>query len=593
MKLLHPTLLSLALVVALTACAASAPAPVIPPTPAPAAASPAPMASPSSVPPIATPVPAATAAATAAPALRDPLFDPRRISYAYEFTGPEIQAFLEARGSVLAGVRFQVGGHAQSFTDVLVGLSSLYSLSPKLLLALMELQAGLISGAADSSWAMGYQGDSGGRRGLSSQLHWAARELRYAVRDYALRAPTDPPPPLVFAGGARQDVSADISFSRYVLERVLAPTTGPGGLGSRLNGLVSVYTRLFGDPRGLPTDWPAPAAPFMIRPMSSLMPTTSFFDHDAPFLRQNGSLATYWGRQETDAAFAYDGHTGWDYAMGSPDKVFAAAKGSVIFAGNSDDGCATPAHAVIIDHGNGYRSLYWHLAEISVEAGQPVAAGDQIGVAGASGCANGAHLHFQVQYLGRDVDPYGWCGASPDPWAQSPAGQVSVWLWADMPTPCGPPPPGVVVVDDGGPGFRSSGDWKLSDVGYGGGSRYAASSFPGRAAQPWRAASLAPPSLAVWHPQLPAAGRYRVLAYIPYALNGFDESRQLRYLIRHSGGESVATVNSEDARNWWADLGTYDFTPANALVLGGTLAGDQRRGVWIDAVAFVPVGLSP
>jgi murein DD-endopeptidase MepM/ murein hydrolase activator NlpD len=590
MKPLHPTLLSLALAVALAACAA--PPPASTPTPAPAAAaSPAPLATAA---PTATPAPAATAAPTAAPAApepRDPLFDPRRISYAYQFTGPEIQAFLEEYGSALAPVRIQVGGRTQSFTDVLVGLSSLYSISPKLLLALMELHGGAISsgGAADLSWAMGYQGDNGGRRGLYSQLRWAARELRYAVRDYALRSPTDPPPPLVFAGGARQQVSADISFSRYVLARVLAPTTGPGGLGWYMDSLVGTYTRLFGDPRNPPTDWPAPAAPFLTRPMADLAPITSFFDHDAPFLRQNGSLETYWGRQETDLSFAYDGHTGWDYAMGPPDKVFAAGKGLVIFAGNSDDGCATPAHAVIIDHGNGYRSLYWHLYQINVEAGQPVAAGDQVGVAGASGCANGAHLHFQVQYLGRDVDPYGWCGAAPDLWAQSPAGQVSVWLWADMPSPCGPPAPGVVVVDDSGPGFSSSGDWKQSDVGYGGGSRYAASSFPGSAVQPWRAALLDPPLLAVWRPQLPVAGRYRVLAYIPYALNGMDESRDLRYLIRHSGGESAATVNSEDARNWWADLGTYELSAENALVLGGTLAGDQRRGVWIDAVAFVPV----
>ncbi len=589
MKSLHTTLVSLALAVALAACAAPSPAPTSTPAPV-VAASPTPSAVASPVVSTATSAPTAVLP-TATPAPHDPLFDPRRISYAYQFTGSEIQAFLEQHGSALAPIRFQVGGRSQSFTDALVSLSSLYSLSPKLLLALMELHGGLISsgGSGDFPFAMGYQGNGGGRRGLYSQLHWAARELRYAVRDYALRSPTGPLPPLVFADGTRQEVNADISFSRYVLARVLAPTTGPGGLGSRLNGLVDTYARLFGDPRNPPTDWPAPAAPFMTRPMADLVPITSFFDHDTPFLRQNGSLETYWGRQETDASFAYDGHTGWDYAMGPPDKVFAAAKGAVIFAGNSDDGCATPAHAVIIDHGNGYRSLYWHLSEISVEAGQSVVAGDQIGVAGASGCANGAHLHFQVQYLGRDVDPYGWCGASPDPWAQSPAGQVSVWLWADMPSPCGPPPPGVAVVDDGGPGFSSSGNWQKSDVGYGGGSRYAASSFPGSAAQPWRAASLEPPSLAVWHPHLLTAGRYRVLAYIPYALNGLDESRELRYLIRHSGGESAAIINSEGARNWWADLGTYEFTPANALVLGGTLAGDQGRGVWVDAVAFVPV----
>lgn len=149
--------------------------------------------------------------------------------------------------------------------------------------------------------------------------------------------------------------------------------------------------------------------------MEGSFPVSSFFDHDTPFLQKNGSLLTYWGRAETDLTFAYDGHTGWDYAMQPPDKILAAAAGVVVFAGNSDDGCGSPARAVIVDHGNGYRTLYWHLASIAVTIGQAVARGDALGVAGESGCAFGPHLHFQVQYLGRDVDPYGWCGAEPDP----------------------------------------------------------------------------------------------------------------------------------------------------------------------------------
>ena len=581
------------LVAMLAACATPPPAPV--PTAAPTAgviATTAPTTRPAAAVPTA-PAAAPTVAPTALPAEpRDPLFDPRRLSYDHGFNGPEIQAFLEARGSPLRDVRFQVGSRSQSFTDVLVSLSSLYSLSPRLLLALIDLQSGLVSSSNASpeqlAWALGYRGDGGGRRGLYSQLRWAARELRYAVRDYSTRG-DDALPPLAFADGTLQDVSADLPFSRYVLARALAPTVAPGSLGARLDGLVNSYARLFGDPREPPIDWPAPAQPFLTRPMEQNFPITSFFDHDAPFLRQNGSLFTYWGRAETDSAFAYDGHTGWDYGIGPPDKVLAAAPGVVTFAGNSDDGCATPARAVIIDHGNGYRTLSWHLASIAVEAGQQVERGQELGVAGESGCAIGAHLHFQVQYLGRDVDPYGWCGAAADPWAASPAGQLSVWLWRDMPSPCGPPPPGVVVVDDGGPGFLSSAEWQTNEIGYGGGSRFAASSFAGSAARPWLLATLRAPSVAAWRPELPRAGRYRVLAYMPFALNGLDESREQRYLIRHDGGESVATVDAEDERNWWADLGEYELTPGEALVSTSTLAGDDRRGVWIDAVAFVPV----
>lgn len=549
-------------------------------TPAPAEPGDRPTSSP--VPPSPTPEP------------RDPLFDPQRISYEHNFALLEIQAYLENAGSVLKDARFQVGDRSMSFAHVLTGLSSLYSINPKLLLALAELHGGLISNPQPSAdhigYAMGYRGDGGGRRGLYSQLRWAARELRWATRDYAARE-ISPLPPLTFADGSRQEVAADIAMSRYVLARVLAPTTSPGGLGPTMDALVNTYARLFDDPRLVPSGWPAPAQPFLTAPMEGIYEVTSFFDHDAPFLQKNGSLLTFWGRSETDIAFAYDGHTGWDYAMAPPDIVLAAGDGVVVFAGNSDDGCASPARAVIIDHGNGYRTLYWHLARIDVEPGQPITAGTPVGMAGESGCAIGAHLHLQVQYLGRDVDPYGWCGADPDPWARSPVGQLSVWLWADMPSPCGPPAPGTIVVDDGSPGFLSAGgEWQLSDVGYGGGSRFAAGSFAGSAAQPWLVGGLAAPTVAAWRADLPRAGRYRVLAYIPYALNGLHESRELRYLIRHRDGESLATVNAEEARNWWADLGTYTFDPAEgALVSTSTLAGDERRGIWVDAVAFVPV----
>ncbi len=585
MKLPRRVITLLILIAVLTACAA-------PPPPAPTATPTLPVAPTPTAPllpsPAATPIATAPPPVTAAP--DDPLFDPGRISYEANFNGPEIQAFLEARDSPLKAMHFQIGGRAASFSTVLVGLTTLYSLNPKLLLALLDLQSGLVSSqqASDEqlAWAMGYRG--GGRSGLYGQLRWATRELRYAVRDYALKG-SGPPPPLVFADGTRQGVSADLAFSRYILARILAPTITPDLLDPRLEGLVNSYTRLFGDPRAPPTTWPALAAPFLTRPMTPTFPVTSFFDHDTPFLRQNGSLLTYWGRSETDLAFAYDGHTGWDYAMSPPDEVLAAAAGVVMFAGASDDGCATPAQAVILDHGNGYRTLYWHLASLSVAAGQTVSGGALLGIAGASGCAVGAHLHFQVQYLGRDVDPYGWCGTTPDPWAQNPAGQVSVWLWQDMPTPCGPPPDGVVVVDDGSPGFRSTGDWQIGAVGYGGGARFATDSFAGSAARPYLAASLQPPIVALWQPTLPQAGRYRILVYMPYALNGLDESHELRYLIRHTGGESLAVVDAERNRNWWADLGTYELAPDTALVSTSTLAGDDGRGIWVDAVAFVPV----
>ncbi|WP_298820569.1 peptidoglycan DD-metalloendopeptidase family protein [Chloroflexus sp.] len=543
--------------------------------------------------PTATPIATVTVVPTATPEPAiHPIFDPQRLSYDHNFSTPEIQAFLAARNSPLATTRINIGRRSHSFVEVLVSLSSLYSVSPRLLLSLMELQSGLLSAESPSNeqlaWAAGFRGDNGSRRGLFAQLRWLTREVRAALRDYALLGP-EALPPLIFADGSQMAAPTDLS--RYVLSRALAPTTAPARLESLLGAVAPTYQRLFAlDPRLAPLDWPPPAEPFLTRPAERNVPVTSFFDHDAPFLRANGSLHTFWGRSETDRAFAYDGHTGWDYAMGPPERVLAAAPGLVVFAGYSDDGCATPAGAVIIDHGNGYRTLYWHLARVSVTTGDEVSRGDVLGIAGDTGCARGAHLHLQVQYLGRDVDPYGWCGSDPDPWAANPVGQISVWLWRDMPSPCAPPPAGVIVVDDDDPQFRATGDWQSIASGYGGGARFAPSFLAASALRPWRLSDFAAPRVAVWQPELPAVGQYRVLAYVPFALNGYDDSREARFLIRHQGGETVITIDLEAERNWWADLGIYTFDPAaRPLVATGTVAGDRQRGIWADAIAFVPV----
>lgn len=517
-------------------------------------------------------------------------FDPQRFSYEPDFYVPQIQAFLDSQPGPLKATSFQVGDRSHSLAEVLVSIGSLYSLNPKILLAMAEQQSQLLSTPQPSTeqmtWAMGFRGDGGNRQGVFDQLRWAAIELRRAVRDYAT-LPPDALPELVFSDDTRQPVPDGISMTRYALARVLAQTTTPDGMSSKLDTFLQTYTRLFDDPRQPPTGWPPVAEPFLTSPMETPTRVTSFFDHDTPFLLQNGSLVSFWGQSEV--ALSYDGHTGWDYGLRPPDPVLAAAEGTVVFAGNSDDGCYTPARAVIIDHANGYRTLYWHLSEVHVETGQRVPRGLQIGAAGATGCAFGPHLHFQVQYLGRDVDPYGWCGTTPDPWQINPAGQVSVWLWADMPSPCAPPPPGVIVVDDSSPGFARSGDWQTSALGYGGTALFAATSN-GNDQQPWQARPLDTPAVAVWQPELPEAGRYQVLAYVPYVLNGLEDSNTVRYYVRYQGGETEVVVDGESHANSWADLGTYAFDPSDPPIVSvSTLAGDQGRGAWADAVAWVPV----
>ena len=60
---------------------------------------------------------------------------------------------------------------------------------------------------------------------------------------------------------------------------------------------------------------------------------------------------------------------------------------------------------VIIDHGFGYQTLYGHMSELKVRAGQKVKRGDVIGEVGSTGLSTGPHLHYEVHKDGMPVDP--------------------------------------------------------------------------------------------------------------------------------------------------------------------------------------------
>ncbi len=565
--------------------------PAAPPEPAASTAARAPIASEvgtAAPQPAAPPVGQPAAPAPAAPPAPAKFFDDRRLTYELGFYVPQTQAFLDAQPGPLKGLAFAVGDRRHSFAEVLVGQTSYYSINPKVILALLELRGRLLSSpqptADQVGWAMGYQGENGNRRGLQAQVRWAVHQILYAKRDYPQYAP------LTYADNSSLPAPAGMSLSEYVIARVLAPTTSPDRLPALLRGFLETYTRLFGDPRTPPVDWPAPAAPFLTWPIGHPAPVTSFFDHGGPFLTRNASagVTTYWGRTETDIAFAYNGHDGWDYAAAPPDLALAAADGEVVFAGNADDNCNT--RSAIVDHGNGYRTLYWHLDRVDVRIGDHVTRGQPVGMIGSSGCANGPHLHFGVQYLGRNTDPYGWCGAAPDPWQQQAAGSISVWLWADRPSPCAPPPPNDIVVDTDSPGFAKEGDgWQPVPVGYGGASLFVPSMRGVDAGGPLDLRPLVDPAVAVWRPALPAAGRYRVLAYVPYALSGLEDATSVRYRVRYHGGEAEVVIDVADRANDWADLGTYDFDPNDHPAVSlSNIAEEDGRSVWADAVIWMP-----
>jgi hypothetical protein len=99
----------------------------------------------------------------------------------------------------------------------------------------------------------------------------------------------------------------------------------------------------------------------------------------------------------------WSGHLGIDIGVGEGGHIYAADSGVVVFAGWATGGYG---NTLMIDHGNGYQTLYAHLSKIAVGCGRSVQQGNVIGYAGSTGNSTGPHLHFEVRYLGGFINPW-------------------------------------------------------------------------------------------------------------------------------------------------------------------------------------------
>lgn len=94
-------------------------------------------------------------------------------------------------------------------------------------------------------------------------------------------------------------------------------------------------------------------------------------------------------------------HRGLDFKAKPGSPVLAANSGEVVLARKM----FYEGNCVIIDHGEGFMTLYMHLSRFEVVAGQKVAKGQEIGLSGATGRATGPHLHMGVRWEGAYLDP--------------------------------------------------------------------------------------------------------------------------------------------------------------------------------------------
>ena len=132
---------------------------------------------------------------------------------------------------------------------------------------------------------------------------------------------------------------------------------------------------------------PAPPARPLAAPLAQLRLTSPFGLRANPF----GGAAEM--------------HTGVDYGAACTTPVLAAGAGTVTETGWHPYG---GGNRIVVDHGNGLKTTYNHLASIGVSVGQAVAVGQPIAGVGSTGASTGCHLHFEVVLNGQTVDPLGF-----------------------------------------------------------------------------------------------------------------------------------------------------------------------------------------
>lgn len=338
-----------------------------------------------------------------------------------------MQAFLEAQPGPLKAHRVGAASAAELIQDV----AAYYGVSPRILLSLLEATGGLLSQASPPPQALRQPFGPAGPAGFAEQLDWAARELRAGLGPYQR------PPQLRFADGLTLTLTLDQAPEGVAVQRFLAKgRTRPEWYAAvlRFNQAFALYFN-----NELPEEQrpqPVATAGFLRRPWAAgtRVVHLAYFDHMFPTVDtgrdDTGYVVNYLGR----GSVQYDGHDGHDFYF--PDQpigtyVYAAADGLAHASTHRGNG-------VWIEHAGGYVTVYWHLDKfarkfkglLNTGAGVPVRAGDLLGSSGKTGFVVGTpHLHFEVRHNGKQVDPYGWYGAGPDPCAQYVACAPSTWLW--------------------------------------------------------------------------------------------------------------------------------------------------------------------
>lgn len=115
-----------------------------------------------------------------------------------------------------------------------------------------------------------------------------------------------------------------------------------------------------------------------------------------------GEISTEYGlRRYTNGATTPSRHVGIDIAAPENSPVIAPANGRVVLAQN----LLNTGNTLVIEHGGGLKSYFFHMNELKVQTGSMVKQGDEVGLVGSTGYSTGPHLHYEVRIGNQSINP--------------------------------------------------------------------------------------------------------------------------------------------------------------------------------------------
>ncbi len=301
--------------------------------------------------------------------------------------GFDIEAFVQAQPGWFKDYREQIADGPHSGADLVRIVATNFSVSPRLLLAMLEYHSGALTqpDPPDTEYVFNYYNQS--YHGVYLQLVWMANTLNngyYAWRRGTLTEFEHPDGRLVRPDPWQNAASVAIqyTFSRLYSSPLYDQMVGPGGL-------AQAYTALFGDP------WTGvePHLPGSLQQPALLLP----FEGDTAW-NYTGGPHTGWGKGEPFAAIDF-APTGVSDCNATGEWVTAMADGIVARS--------VPGEIMLDLDGDGNEQTGWvlfylHLAsENRIAAGATLKAGDRIGHASCEGGeTTGTHVHIARKYNG-------------------------------------------------------------------------------------------------------------------------------------------------------------------------------------------------